>query len=69
MRNNDGTEEGLQQYLLNIVDDYQVSQVMYTNSSTPKIWFSPAISMGFFSHFLITFMSCAGYSSIVTWTR
>jgi len=37
MRNNDGTEEGLQQYLLNIVDDYQVSQVMYTNSSTPKI--------------------------------
>lgn len=37
MRNNDGTEEGFQQYLLNIVDHYQVSQVMYTNSSTPKI--------------------------------
>lgn len=50
MRNNDGTEEGFQQYLLNIVDHYQVSQVMYTNSSTPKIWFSPAIPMGFFFH-------------------
>jgi len=24
MRNNDGTEEGFQQYLLNIVDHYQV---------------------------------------------
>ena len=47
MRNNDGTEEGFQQYLLNIVDHYQVSQVMYTNSSTPKIWFSPAIPITF----------------------